>query len=329
MTPGPLHDRFGRFHRYLRISVTDRCNFRCRYCMPHEGVPWKRRDDLLTIEEIARMVRVFADLGVNKVRLTGGEPTVRRGLDTLISEIAGTKGIESLHMTTNGWNLRSMAAHYRSLGVRYINVSLDTLVASKFEYMTGQRSFSEVWEGLHAALDAGYEKVKVNVVVMKGFNEDELVDFVALTKDRAMEVRFIEFMPFDKNEWSRDRLVSYLEMRKAIERVYPLVPIGVPPTAVAKEFKVDGHRGTVGFVTSMTDHFCAGCDRVRLTADGGIKPCLFFPPATSVLPMLRNGASDAQIVEAIHSAIQVKRREHPPMLSLVKTKNAAMVSIGG
>jgi molybdenum cofactor biosynthesis protein A len=325
----PLIDRFGRKHTYLRISVTDRCNFRCVYCMPEEGYDWLKREDVLDYEEVARLTRLLAEMGVNKVRLTGGEPTVRKRLETLITMIAEIPGIDSLLMTTNGFVLREKASVYRKAGLTGLNISCDTLRQERFKEITRTDHFAKVWDGILAALETGYESIKVNVVVMAGVNEDELLDFVELTRKMPINVRFIEFMPFDGNKWTRGRLYPYRKMRADIETKYKLEPLACDPSAVGKDFAVPGFAGTIGFVTSMTEDFCGGCNRIRLTAEGNLKPCLFSNVEESLRDPLRAGASDDELDFIIRETLNKKPKAHAPANQLPQFDNRPMVTIGG
>ncbi|CAN1228749.1 GTP 3',8-cyclase, mitochondrial [Linum grandiflorum] len=247
-----LVDSFGRMHTYLRISLTERCNLRCQYCMPSEGVELTPSPQLLTLDEIVRLAGLFVSSGVNKIRLTGGEPTVRKGLDTLA-------------ITTNGLTLAKKLPNLKANGLTSVNISLDTLVPAKFEFLTRRKGHQRVVDSIHAAVECGYNPVKVNCVVMRGLNDDEICDFVELTRDKPINVRFIEFMPFDGN----------MKQFPSLERIKD------HPTETAKNFKIEGHLGTVSFITSMTEHFCAGCNRLRLLADGNFKVCLFGPSEVS------------------------------------------------
>ncbi len=325
----PMIDRFGRKHTYLRVSVTDRCNFRCVYCMPPEGIAWRERDEILDYEEIVRLTRLMAEMGVDKVRLTGGEPTVRKNVEWLIAEVARVPGVRSLLMTTNGFRLPKMAAAYREAGLTGLNVSLDTLRPDRFREITRTDKFETVWEGIQAALELGFSPMKINVVAMAGVNEDELLDFVELTREQKLNVRFIEFMPFDDNGWTKGALYPYRKMREDIERVHPLEPVPAEPTAVAKDFRVPGFKGTVSFVTSMTEDFCGSCNRIRLTAEGALKPCLFSPLEVSLRDPMRRGASDDELAEIIVSTVLRKPKGHEELDVLPLLKNRAMVSIGG
>jgi cyclic pyranopterin phosphate synthase len=324
-----LTDRFGRRHNYLRISVTDRCNLRCVYCMPAEGLVWKERTDILSYEEIERLAALFVRLGVDKIRLTGGEPTVRRNLHHLIGRLRGLSGLRTLLMSTNGVLLAKEAAGYRAAGLDALNISLDTLQAERFEKMTLRASHAAVLAGIEAALQAGFAAIKVNVVVMAGINDDELVAFTGYAAARPLEVRFIEFMPFDRNDWSASRIVPYAEMRRRIESVYRLTPIDPAPNAVAKEFAIGGGIGRVGFVTSMTENFCASCNRLRLTADGKLKNCLFSTTESDLREPMRAGATDAELTTIIRQSVLGKWAGHPPMDVLAELGNRSMIQIGG
>ena len=325
-----LVDGFGRVHRYLRVSVTDRCNLRCRYCMPAEGVELKGRDEILRFEEIVRLVRVFAGCGVDKVRITGGEPLVRKGVDELVGMIAEVSGIKTVAMTTNGILLAKQVERLKRAGLTQLNVSLDTLRAERFGQITLRDKFEDVVEGIAAALAAGFEPLKVNVVVMEGFNEDELLDFVEYVRDRPINVRFIEYMPFAGNGWERMKMVPYARMREVIESRYKLVAAGgVDGSAVAKDFGIEGILGTVSFITSMTENFCSSCDRIRLTAEGSIRNCLFGQDEWSLRDAMRNGASDEVLEEIIRRAIWQKKAGHGGMDALARQVNLAMVQIGG
>lgn len=324
-----LLDGFGRRHDYLRISITDRCNLRCVYCMPTDGLVWKERAEILTYEEIERVAALLVRHGVRKIRLTGGEPTVRSDLEVLIARLRALPGLRSLVMTTNGLLLADRAAGYRAAGLSGLNVSLDTLRPGRFEQMTRRPGLDQVRRGLDAALAAGFDAVKLNVVVMRGLNDDELPDFARLALAAPLEVRFIEFMPFDRNDWSTGRLVPYAEMRRRVEAAVTLQPLPADAHAVAKEFGVAGGAGRIGFVTSMTEHFCAGCNRLRLTADGRLKNCLFSLGETDLRGPLRAGASDADLLAVIRGCVREKWAGHPPAAELAELHNRAMIQIGG
>lgn len=325
----PLEDRFGRKHTYLRVSLTDRCNFRCVYCMPAEGVDLQPKHELLSLEEIVRLVSVFARLGVDKVRLTGGEPTVRKGLTELMASIKAVPGIDRLLMTTNGATLAQKALEYREAGLDGLNVSIDSLQPGRFAEITRVGDLERVLAGLSAARSAGFDSLKINVVVIGGVNEDEVTDFVAYAVENHAHVRFIEFMPFLGNGWDRNHVVGYHDMLRAIGDKFELEPKDVEASAVAKEFTVKGSQATIGFVTSVTDDFCGTCNRVRLTSDGRIKTCLFLNAGTSLRDLMRSGASDEDLAEAAHTAIRTKWAGHPSMERWMSLDDQAMVQIGG
>ncbi|MCC7436121.1 MAG: GTP 3',8-cyclase MoaA [Methanoregulaceae archaeon] len=325
----PLVDRFGRVHTYLRVSITDRCNFRCQYCMPETKIVWRPRAELLTLEEILRLVELFARLGTNKLRITGGEPTVRKGWQHLLREAAAVPGIADRLMTTNGTGLHEHAAELRAAGLTGINISLDSLQRDRFTEITRQDRLDEVLRGIDAALEASIPRVKLNVVVMAGVNEDEVLDFVAYAFDRPLQVRFIEFMPFLGNGWKVDRVIGYQEMLSQIEPRYELSPRGGHPSDVAKDFDLVGGAGSIGFITSMTDSFCGGCNRMRITADGLLKTCLFLPGQLSLRDLMRSGADDAELEQAIRATLLTKWEGHPPMDQWRQLDNLTMMEIGG
>ena len=308
----PLIDSHGRRHDYLRISLTDRCNFRCLYCMPAEGVEWRDRAEILSLEEIERLAKVFVRLGVRKIRLTGGEPTVRRGfMDLLLALHKAHPSIKSF-LTTNGSSLREFAEPLREAGLSGINISLDSLRRDRFAEITRRDVLPQVVEGIKSTIAAGIS-TKINVVVMPGVNDDELGDFVEFVRDRDAQVRFIEFMPFAGNLWKPERVFGYADMRRVLDADFNLQPIIGHPSDVAKEFSISGFKGTIGFVTSVTDSFCSGCNRIRLTADGHVKTCLFLPQRTSLRDLMRAGASDSEIATAIRADLDTKWAGHPPM----------------
>lgn len=296
--------------------------------MPAEGVEWKDRAEILSLEEIGRLVAIFVRLGVRKVRLTGGEPTVRRGFMELLFALHEAHPSIKLLLTTNGSSLRQIAEPLRDAGLSGINVSLDSLRRDRFAEITRRDSLPQVLEGIEAAIAAGIP-TKINVVVMPGMNDDELVDFVEFTRDRAVQVRFIEFMPFAGNLWKPERVLGYAEMRSALDAQFEFEPVAGQPSDVAKEFSIPGFRGTVGFVTSVTESFCDGCNRIRLTADGHVKTCLFLPQRTSLRDRMRAGATDLEIANAIRADLSTKWAGHPPMDNWKQLDQLSMVQIGG
>ena len=305
---GPLTDAFGRRARTLRISVTDRCNFRCSYCMPSEEMTWFERSAILTFEEIARVAGLLAAQGVSRMRLTGGEPTMRKDLAVLTRMLREVAGVESLDMTTNGVTLPRMARELRDAGLGSVTVSLDTLRRDRFTAIARRDALDAVLRGIDAAKDASFDRVKVNCVTLRGVNDDELVDFARFARERALSVRFIEFMPLDGGAgWDRSKVVPGAEVKAAIEREFPLVARAERPEAPARPFVfADGAPGEVGFINPVSEPFCSRCDRLRLTADGKVKNCLFDRGEVDVLSLLRAGASDADVLAAFESAVRAK-----------------------
>lgn len=326
----PLMDGHGRLHDYLRISLTERCNLRCQYCMPAEGVPLCPAAALLAGPELARLARVFAALGVRKVRLTGGEPTLRRDLPEIIQSLKSIPGIETVGVTTNALVLTRALPALRRAGLDALNVSLDTLRPDRYLHMARRNGLSRVLAAIDLALQLDYRPLKINTVLMKGFNDDEICDFVEFTRDREVEVRFIEFMPFSGNAWQRDRLVPYRTALRAIAARYPDLRAVTPrPNDTARVFQVAGHAGSVGFISSMTHAFCSSCNRLRLTADGNLKVCLFGSAEVSLRDALRGGAEDEELAALIRQALMNKKPQHAGMQSLKDMKNRPMILIGG
>ena len=305
----PLLDGFGRVHRDLRISVTDRCNFRCTYCMPAEGMEWRAREELLTFEEIERLARIMVErYGVDGIRLTGGEPTVRAKLVVLV-EMLSALDIE-LSMTTNGVSLPSVATDLKSAGLDRVNISLDSLRPERFRELTRRDDLPRVLDGIDAALDAGFDPVKINVVVMKGINDDELLDFASFGRSKGVMVRFIEFMPLDADEiWNNDLVLTQAEIIQRIGEEYPLEPVQRTSAPATRWRYADG-GGEVGVVASVSDSFCDTCDRVRLTADGQFRACLFATDETDLRALLRNDASDDQVADALSRTVAAKWEGH-------------------
>lgn len=324
-----LVDKYGRIHDYLRISITDRCNLRCIYCMPAEGITLKKHSDILSFEEILTLVNIFADMGIKKIRLTGGEPLVRKDVPTLIKSLKKINGINYIGMTSNGVLLKNFIKELKYSGLDGINISLDTLNPEKFYKITLRENFYDVVESIHLALNEGLYPVKLNVVVMMGINEDEILNFVEFIKDKNLNLRFIEYMPFKSNGWSDTKFFPYQKIKNKIEEHYHLIPVDYENSGVSKEFMVPGFKGTIGFITSMSEHFCASCSRLRLTADGWFKTCLFYPPETNLKNLLREGSSSEKIKNVIQETILMKKFGHPSLEEIVVSKNNAMIEIGG
>ncbi|XP_040501049.1 molybdenum cofactor biosynthesis protein 1 isoform X1 [Ursus maritimus] len=323
-----LTDSFGRQHSYLRISLTEKCNLRCQYCMPEEGVPLTPKADLLTTEEILTLARLFVKEGVDKIRLTGGEPLIRPDVVDIVAQLHQLEGLRTIGITTNGINLARLLPQLQKAGLSAINISLDTLVPAKFEFIVRRKGFHKVMEGIYKAIELGYSPVKVNCVVMRGLNEDELLDFVALTEGLPLDVRFIEYMPFDGNRWNFKKLVSYKEMLDTLRQRWPeLEKLPEEESSTAKTFKIPGFRGQLSFITSMSEHFCGTCNRLRITADGNLKVCLFGNSEVSLRDHLRAGASEEELLRIVGAAVGRKKRQHAGMFSIAQMKNRPMILI--
>jgi cyclic pyranopterin phosphate synthase len=308
--PTSLVDGFGRVHRDLRISVTDRCNFRCTYCMPAEGLDWMAREDLLTYEELTRVARVCVErFGFDGIRLTGGEPTVRANLSVLIEQLSSL-GVD-LSLTTNGTTLTNLAPALVSAGLERINISLDSLKRERFEQITRRDELDKVLEGIDAAVGAGLAPVKINCVVMRGVNDDEIIDFARFGRERGVTVRFIEFMPLDaQGEWTNEQVVTKAEIVAAIGNVFPLEPVAERESDPAARWRYVDGGGEFGVIPSVTEAFCESCDRVRLTADGMLRHCLFATRELDLRTLLRNGATDDDLAEAITAEVGAKWAGH-------------------
>jgi cyclic pyranopterin phosphate synthase len=311
--PG-LIDSFGRIARDLRISITDRCNFRCTYCMPEEGMQFVPRSELLSFEEITRLSRLFVELGVESIRLTGGEPTVRRDLHRLVAMLAELRTVSGepveLSLTTNGSSLARLAELLVQAGLRRVNVSLDSLRRDRFSAITRRDALDDVIAGIDAAVAAGLDPVKVNAVVVRGQNEDEVVDFATFGRARGVQVRFIEFMPLDASGgWSLDQVVPAEEIVARIAAVYPLEEVahGAEP---ASRFRYLDGGGEIGVIASVTKPFCSNCDRIRLTAEGQFLTCLFAIDDLDLRTPLREGASEAVLADLIRGAVGQKWAGH-------------------
>jgi GTP 3',8-cyclase len=330
--PAPLVDAFGRVHTNLRISVTDRCNIRCFYCMPADHVEFMDRSALLTFEEIERFVRVVVELGVNKIRLTGGEPLVRRDVHKLVAMIAPIPGIRDVGLTTNGILLAEQAAELWNAGLRRLNVSLDALSPEKFKQVTRRDGYEKVIAGIRAAQEIGFDPVKVNAVSVRGLTEDEIVPFGHFARDTGVAMRFIEYMPLDADcAWQRDKVLFADEIIETLSReILPLIPCGRPdPGAPATEFVFADGVGRVGFIASVSQPFCRDCNRFRLTADGQIRNCLFSLEETDIRGLLRRGGSDAQIEAAVRQSIAGKKEGHEINTARFIQPARPMYSIGG
>lgn len=326
-----LIDGFSRPITYLRVSVTDKCNLRCVYCMPEGGLPWLRREEILTYEEIAAIVRAAASVGVRAVRLTGGEPLVRRDLSRLVAAIAAVGGIEDIALSTNGLLLEAQLGELVAAGLRRVNVSLDTLRADRFEAIARRPGLEAVLDGIDAAIRAGLGPIKVNCVVMRGRNDDELADFANLTRDRPIFVRFIEVMPVHENlELQRDTYVSSDEILARLSAIRELRPVPGPSgNGPARYFAFTGAAGAIGVISPLSHDYCERCNRVRLTADGHLRLCLFGDHALDLRSPLRAGAGIAQIAALLRSAMLIKPERHHLRLGESASRMRAFSEIGG
>ncbi|MFZ8997627.1 MAG: GTP 3',8-cyclase MoaA [Ilumatobacteraceae bacterium] len=329
LEPRDLVDPFGRTVRDLRISVTDRCNFRCTYCMPEDGLQWIPRSEILTFEEIERLARICVErFGFDGIRLTGGEPTVRANIVQLVERLAAL-GVD-LAMTTNGATLRNLAVDLRSAGLDRLNISLDSLDRAKFERMTRRDELDNVLAGISAAKAAGFAPVKINAVVERGVNDDEIVDLAGFGRDEGVEVRFIEFMPLDaSDEWQRAKVVGQDEIVATIAAVWPVEVVPARGAAPASTWRYLDGAGTVGVIPTVTKPFCGDCDRVRLTADGQFRTCLFATDEFDLRAALRAGESDDEIAGRIERAVGTKWAGHQINQVRFVRPNRSMSQIGG
>jgi len=328
--PSPPVDNFHRCIDYLRLSITDRCNLRCVYCMPEEGMPKFSHEDILTYEEIMRLVRLTSRMGISKIRVTGGEPLVRKDVLYLCAQISEIQGVSSLSVTTNGLLLEDFAKGLRAAGIKRINVSLDTLNPGKYATITRKDCFQKVWRGIETALDVGFEPIKLNVVVMKGLNDDEIEDLGRLTYLYPFHVRFIEFMPFQEADLPSSFLSSD-EILQRLQQVAALVPVRVESgNGPARHYQFPGAKGKIGIISPISHHFCPTCNRLRVTADGKLRTCLFSQEETDLRVLLRRAASDAEITTTIRKAIDQKPEKHTLESDIFhKCISRPMSAIGG
>jgi cyclic pyranopterin phosphate synthase len=312
MKPAHLHDGHGRRIGDLRVSVTDRCNFRCQYCMPAEGLPWLERTEILTFEEIARLVTLFASMGVGDVRLTGGEPLVRRDFPRLAEMLAAVPGVEDLSVTTNGFLLERDAERLVRSGINRFNVSVDSLQRDHFYQLTRRDALGQVLRGLETL--AGFPEahpIKINAVAMRGFTEEEVLPFARLARSTPYQVRFIEFMPLDADRaWTPGQVLTGEEIRASINAVYPLEPEPREPSSTARVYRFTDAPGSIGFINPVSEPFCADCNRVRLTSDGRLRTCLFSLNETDLRGPMREGAGDDELETMIRDAVWRKELKH-------------------
>jgi cyclic pyranopterin phosphate synthase len=329
---GELVDSFGRRVTDLRVSLTDRCNFRCVYCIPDEHNNWIPRAEILTYEEIERIVAAGVEMGIRKVRLTGGEPLLRRDLPVLVEKLGRIPGLDDFALTTNGYFLPQMARELADAGLRRVTLSLDSMRTAKFALLTGRDALHKVLDGIRAAREAGLGPIKINCVVIRGFNDDEVLDFAAFARENALSVRFIEFMPLDgRPEWNRDQVVSGAEMLATIRSAYDLVAADPEtPSETARRYRfADGAPGEVGFITTITQPFCDGCSRLRLTADGKLRTCLFSRNAHDIKSLVRGGASADDLKQFLRTTVLLKEAAHGINEPGFLPSAESMSSIGG
>jgi len=330
---GPLVDSFGRLLQDLRISLTDRCNFRCQYCMPEEGLPWLPRDRVLSFDEIERLTRLLVSLGIEEVRLTGGEPTLRAGLPDLIRRLSKIEGLKSLSLTTNGFLLSRLAGPLAEAGLTRINVSLDTLVTEKFEQITRRDALHKVLEGLEEVeRHPSIWPIKVNAVAMREFSEDEIIPFAQLARQKPYVIRFIEFMPLDADgTWRPEQVLTGEEIRQIIHAWKPLVRLDTDnPSSTSRNYTFEDGVGQIGFINPVSEPFCAACNRLRLTADGYLRTCLFSVEDRSLMEPLRAGASDEEMEQLIRATVWRKElKHHINEGAFFERPNRSMSQIGG
>ncbi|TVZ59507.1 cyclic pyranopterin monophosphate synthase subunit MoaA [Flavobacteriaceae bacterium MAR_2010_105] len=328
-----LKDTFGRQHSYLRISLTELCNLRCTYCMPAEGIQLSPKAHIMTFEEVYTLAKIFVKHGVTKIRLTGGEPLVRKDVDVILKKLA-TLPVE-LAISTNAVTVDRFIDTLKSCGIKNINVSLDSLNPEKFNQITRRNDFEQVYNNIHLLIREGFN-VKLNAVLMKGFNDNEVIDFINLTKDLPISVRFIEFMPFDGNKWNKEKMVSYAEIMELVNASFDtnkVIRIKDAPNDTSKNYTIEGYQGSFAIISSVTNPFCDSCNRLRLTANGRIKNCLFSSTESDLLTPLREGKAVEPIIQ---KAVQAKFKVRGSMDTLEKleepklhTQNRSMITIGG
>lgn len=328
----PLIDSFGRVHTSLRISVTDRCNIRCFYCMPDENIRFKPRSELLTFEEIERLARVGAKLGINKLRLTGGEPLVRAELAALVEKLASIPGIEDLALTTNGILLADQAAALKAAGLRRVNISLDAMREETFRTIARRDGLDRVFAGIAAAQQVGFEQIRLNAVAIRGLTEEEIVPLARYARQQRLELRFIEFMPLDAEQrWQHDQVLAGETIRAALEAEFgPLVPAERPdPSQPASDYDYADGVGRVGFINPVSQPFCGDCNRLRLTAEGQVRNCLFSMVEWDARRLLRAGGSDAELAQLLRECVMAKKPGHGIDSPEFLRPERAMYQIGG
>ncbi|MBI4383464.1 MAG: GTP 3',8-cyclase MoaA [Nitrospinae bacterium] len=326
-----LVDGMGRTIVNLRISVTDRCNFRCTYCMPADNVEFMDRKELLSFEEIARIVEIVSSLGINRLRLTGGEPTMRKDLPVLVAMLSKIKGIDDIAMTTNAFFLKDQARALKEAGLQRLNVSLDSLDPEKFRHVNRRDCLQQVLEGLRTAAETGFKSIKINAVAIRNFSETEIMGLIEMGRSEGFEIRFIEFMPLDSDEvWEKNKVLFGHEIVAIVKRKYDLVPVNESlDIGPASEYQFADGKGKIGIITAVSNPFCDHCNRIRMTADGKLRTCLFSTAEYDLKDMVRSGAADAEIAATIQYAVQLKEPGHKINLDDFERPRRAMHAIGG
>lgn len=319
-----LKDSLGRVHNYLRISITERCNLRCTYCMPEEGIPLTPEDRLPSVDELMEIVSVFKEMGVDKIRLTGGEPMARKELPEILDRLYAM-GFRDLNITTNGVFLDRYIDKFKEVGLTSVNVSLDTLDPDKFETVTRRNRFDNVMANIHKGMEEGL-RIKINTVLLKDFNEDDIRPMLEWSRTTPIHVRFIEFMPFNGNQWNTGKLVTYQDVLDEARTYFKIEKLQDGPHSTSKSFRVKGGKGTFAVISSMTEPFCETCNRLRMTADGKLKNCLFSNQEADLLTALRKGH---KLRELIRLSVRSKKAAHAGMDNLPDMENRSMIAIGG
>lgn len=325
-----LIDPYNRHLNYLRISITDRCNLKCIYCVPGDLIPRLSHDEILTYEEILRLVRIGIRLGISKIRVTGGEPLVRKGVYDFLADLSGLGGLADLSLTTNGVSLKANLNKIKAAGIKRINISLDTLDRTKFEHITGFDLFDQVWQGIEMALEMGFHPIKLNIVALNGINDDELTDMARLSFDYPLHIRFIEYMPIGESQIGNGPLLLAPEIKKRISVLGSLIP--VPKTmndGPAQRYHFEGAAGEIGFIHALSHHFCDRCNRLRLTARGQLRPCLLSDHHEDVKGIMRTGGTDEQLAEIFFKAVRHKPSDHNLAMQNPSRVCGQMSSIGG
>ncbi|MBI2841592.1 MAG: GTP 3',8-cyclase MoaA [Acidobacteria bacterium] len=327
----PLKDSLGRRIKDLRFSVTDRCNFFCSYCRDEKSVVPRERREILRFEEIVRLTRILIGMGIEKVRLTGGEPLLRREIEALIGQLSHLDGLRDLAITTNGFLLGERAAGLRAAGLRRINLSMDSTRRDRFDRFAGVESYDRVMNGLRAAVDAGFERIKINTVLIRGENDDEVVDFLELGRQWGVEIRFIEFMPLEEGDrWKRELVVAASEIVERVAARYPVTPLPMEdPSQTACEYLVTDLGTTFGIIASVSNPFCGHCSRIRITADGCLRTCLFSVAETDLKRILRTGSSDSHIAAFLREKVSLKEPGHRINEPDFVKPRRRMLAIGG